>query len=154
MNTKDKNAAPGSFNYAANTAKWPPCPYGSPRFAISQLNCGSKVPRCLFCKAPGLQHGIHVSVSGLGKVGMCSMTEVLQRNCWKWSSCWLDANASKAWQTCKRGSFKGKKKRMDLHISSSVLPLGALALHLGTRPLCETRDADVEMKDKPDWFIL
>lgn len=47
-----------------------------------------------------------------------------------------------------------KKKRMDLHISSSVLPLGALALHLGTRPLCETRDADVEMKDKPDWFIL
>lgn len=63
------------------------------------------------------------------------------------------SNTSKAWQTCKRGNFKGKKK-LDLHISSCVLPLGPLTLHLGTRPVGEMGDGDVEMKDKPDWFIL
>lgn len=65
MNTKDENAALGSFISAANTAKWPPCPYWSPWFVISQLNCGSKVLLCLFHKAPGLQHGIHVGVCGM-----------------------------------------------------------------------------------------
>lgn len=67
MNTKDENAAVGSFFSAANTTKWPSCPYGSPWFVISQLNYGLKVLRCLFRKAPGLQHGMHVGVC-LGEV--------------------------------------------------------------------------------------
>lgn len=44
---------------------------------------------------------------------------------------------------------------MDLHVSSCAQKLlGALALHLGTRPVGETGDGDVEMKDRLGWFIL
>lgn len=78
MNTKDENAALGSFISAANTAKWPSCPYGSPWFVISQLNCGSKVLRCLFRKAPGLQHGIHVGVCGGVEYDQSSSKELLE----------------------------------------------------------------------------
>lgn len=51
-------------------------------------------------------------------------------------------------------ALKEKKTGLHLHISSCALPLGALALHLGRRPVGEMGDGDVEMKDNPDWFIL
>lgn len=152
MNTKDENTALGSFSSAANTVKWPPCPYGSPWFVISQLNCGSKVLRCLFRKAPGLQHGIHVGVClGGGVWPKFFKGTVGSDRAAGWTPTHQRPGRPAREVALKEG---GKKKKLDLHISSSALPLGALALHLGTRPAGETGDRDVEMKDRPDWFIL
>lgn len=49
---------------------------------------------------------------------------------------------------------KRRKKNPNLYTSSCALPLGSLALRLGTRPVGETGDGDAEMKGRPDWFIL